>query len=542
MREAFVQRFRIGWFLDFIFIPSCVAFLAYEPNAAHGLVDYLESGQYLSVINGFFHGKIPYKDIYLFFGPLTYYGPALAMLVFGKTLAVLNIYFMISNIIGFLMLYIVCRLMIKNRFFAYFAAILMVVESHWPFWSSRIAYSRWASAYASLLGLVLFCELNRSRFLFLAGLFASLAFLHSVDAGLLSYVTAVVFFVLYRQWIRAESNLFGSKRAVFSYLSGCAIVLVPFFIFLLLTQALDPFLRDMLSLGTRKVWTQPFSLSSRSVWKFFYPAASYLTALFLLWVIRFRVSARERIAFGTIAFFGLFLYLYSFRAASGPQFETAFSICVIVSFYLFWKIYDYLYTHPLRTQLRLKWISLVAVLIGGIAGLTFSQKMFYNGKLENWFWYQKHKAFLYPSYIGVNFAPHVYIDPSVERMKGTKVPEVQAQEIEEVVTYVRESTKPGDVLLGFPEFDFFNFLCDRPEASRFYISGFAWPKAEWQQEVLEAIQRLKPPLVLYGSSLSTLASSINLRHEILPDVVNYLRQHYRVEKIFGRIAILRLRD
>ena len=120
--------------LDFVIIPYLILFFAYEPNAANGWVVFLESGTYLSVINAIFHGQVLYRDVFLFFGPFSYWGPALAMFLFGKTLAVLRLYFLFGDILTYLTLYLLCRFVIRNRFLAYLAAVIIVIQVHNPFW------------------------------------------------------------------------------------------------------------------------------------------------------------------------------------------------------------------------------------------------------------------------------------------------------------------------------------------------------------------------------------------------------------------------
>ena len=64
------------------------------------------------------------------------------------------------------------------------------------------------------------------------------------------------------------------------------------------------------------------------------------------------------------------------------------------------------------------------------------------------------------------------------------------------IRLVREKSKPSEPLFGFVELDTFNFLANRPQIGRFYISGFACPKKEWREEVFRDLERAKPPIVL----------------------------------------------
>ena len=182
---------------------------------------------------------------------------------------------------------------------------------------------------------------------------------------------------------------------------------------------------------------------------------------------------------------------------------------------------------------------LTGVLLAGVFFNVMSEKMPYDGLIGNWVYYQRWKWNLVPKVIYAEpLSKYREVDASIERMKGVKVSLDQAYEIEEVVKYIRANTKPSDPLLGFPELDFYNFLCDRPEVSRFYLSGLAYPRRQWQQEVLENVRLKKPPVVLYRAGLSVQAFSIGSKKEILTDVVDYIRLHYVVKMVFPGVAVL----
>ncbi len=56
---------------NFVVFPFIIFLLAFNMNSFGGLIDTVESGQYLSCLNGIFQGKLPFKDfIPLAAGPL----------------------------------------------------------------------------------------------------------------------------------------------------------------------------------------------------------------------------------------------------------------------------------------------------------------------------------------------------------------------------------------------------------------------------------------------------------------------------------------
>ena len=534
--QAAPNRFAFSsWFarfLDFFIVPYLIVVFAYEPNFASGFEDYFESGQYLSVINGIFHGQIIYKDIFLLFGPLTYFGPVAAMTLFGKNLAVLRGFFLVTDITALLMVYVICRVLIQNRFFSYLASFLSVIEAHHPFWSTRWGGFRFVTAYIAILGILLFCAKKKKRYLFLAGVFSALAWLHSFEMGLFCYIAFLFFFVFYKTWGARQEAAFVPE--ILSYLGGSVFIFLPFIVYLIMHNAFLPWLKDLMSLGARKALLGHFELNEKNLLKIFFPGVIYFfSATFSITQHKKNKNLKAAMLL-SLSSFGFAFYLGSFRVSNGiidPHFMVIVPFSLIILFYLVENIFNYLvetWRLGFRFNPKTVFLSLAFVLAVGYA--IFSEKSNWGKSptaFQRWSKYQRLKDKIYPLYSGFDEASLRHVASSIERLKGSKLPEWQADEIETISSYVTENTNKDDYLLAFPEMDFFNFVLDLPEVSRFYICGYAEMKPAWRLELLQNIRKKKPKIVLVRNHLSNLARALNRDHELLPEVSDFIVKNYK---------------
>ncbi len=533
---------------DWLIFPLLIIWLVFEPHFNYGTIDYLESGQYLSVIHGLWQGQMLYRDLFILFGPLSYLGPMVFMAFFGTTLAVLRAYFMTANIMNFLLIYVLCRILIRHRFLSYLACFFAVVEGHQPFWSVRWGGFRLTSALLFLIALTFYLRTRRKLFLLLSGVFATAGFLHSLDVGVLCTLAAFIFFCM--EWF--TSNKEDGKRNFLSQLGiygvGVVITLVPFFLWLGAQGAWGAFLRDFFSLGSRSVWAQPLRWEYCRMETLIYISGLYVLAfIFFIRTWFGKLDVRQTIKpIVVLSVYGTAAYLFSFRAIAGPQFESALPFVILTGF----AILDTLDLAGdssivlMRSSGRFgkrRVIGLVFLTMMVVFHL-FSIKRFYFGNIFSWFSYQTHKRQVIPVYLGMIEKEKLNsraVNLNITGLKGSQVPDFQAQEIEEIVSYVRSHSAADDILFAFPELGIFNFLCDRPGLDRFTISGFAWGKPQWEAELLEDLERKKPRLVLTKNDLSNLAQSITRTEEILPDVQKFILDHYEIVHRTERLNIYR---
>ncbi len=519
---------RMARLLDFFIVPGLLIALAYEPNAAHGYVDYLESGQYLAVIDGVFRGQVFYRDIYFFFGPLSYYGPALAMFFFGKTLAVLRQFFLVGDIAGFLALYALCRITLRNRFFAYAAALVIVIQVHHPFWSTRWGGFRFCSAYASLIVMAGLVRWRSTPLAAVGGFFAAIAFLHSIDMGVLCGLAAAAVFVADR-WLpdRAQGAL--PAQASFYYGLGFAAGLAPLLIYFAVSGALFPYLKEMASLGDRRVWAAPIDWSSRSGFKVFFPLIVYTLAA----VTGFARGRLERLQTALLVTFGVLFYFYAFRAIAGPQFETSLAVCILLGFCALERLLE---RSPSGHKPAWQLPAAALLGVGMFATMVFIPNYFYAGDFKRWFAYQQDKDKLFSKYVMWDREGYRAVDAAIVRMKGTQVPAWQADEIETVLRSVDQFSGKDDALLAFPDLSFFNFIADRRLVDRFSVPGFAHGVPGGERTLLAAVGAERPPVALRPAGRSVLANAIR-KDEILPSVREYVDNNYALNQKTEQVLV-----
>lgn len=502
--------------LDWL-VPYLIVTAAYEPNAASGLVDYLESGQYLTVIDTVFRGGALHRDVYFLFGPLTYLGPAAAMLVFGKTLAVLRGYFLAADILTYLVLYLLCRLLIRPRAWAYLASLVIVVQVHHPFWSTRWGGLRFAAAYASIAAWLWYLRARPRGAALLAGTMTALALLHGIDMGLISLAASGILLAADRLLPVRDGRPRPASGAI-PYLWGAAAVIAPFLIYLAASGGLGAFVRDLLSIGDRSAWAAPPDWSRRETAKIAFPLFVYGWAA---WTVRGE-DRDGRVRAALVCGFGLIFYAYAFRSVAGPQLETAMALAILVAFE---RLGSALSVRPIA---RMRTACVLILAAWTCYAAVLRPNYFYQGVLNNWRLYQDRKFKEHAHYAGVDERPHRALAERIERLAGSRVPAWQADEIERVVDAIRKHSGDDDAVLAFPDLAFFNFAADRRCVGRFTVPGFAHGVRGGEKELLEAIEAAPPPVVLARTSLSPLARSIGRETELLPAVWEYVSRHYNL--------------
>lgn len=550
-----VRRFLFDWVL----IPSAIVGLAFEPNFANGWVDYLEAGQYLGPIAGIFHGEVPYRDSVTVFGPLFLYVPAAFMALFGKTLAVLRLHFHALAIANVLVGYAVGRLVCRRPFFRCLVPFLFLLEAYHPFWSTRWGGLRIGIGLLALGRLAQYVRHERRRDLALAGFLAGFGLFYSIDVGSTVLVTAGALAC----WLGVSGTrtAHAIARDLAAFAVGFAVAAVPFLAFMAGRGALRPYLRvafwelplHQWALSQRDApsllaaYGQAESLAgflAGGAVKVYLPALLYGLCLAFL-AIRFLTGTVTRDVTVTFPFvvYGSLTYAAAFRAILGPQFQMALPPLLIVICAYLERRFEVLREamERWRAGRRLDRVGVtVSALVLVVAALyvVASEKRYYRS-LAGWAWYQLHKSDASALYGGpAPVAQMDWVRLTCSRCGGIRVPRFQAQELDGVTAFLRQHTAPGEVVFGFPEHTIFNFLADRRSPSRFHIAGFASIVPAWRGELLGALEREPPRIAVVGRFLSNEARALGRKEELLPEVREYLRAHYRVVGIFPTVIVL----
>jgi hypothetical protein len=524
---------------EFVLVPLCLVALAYEPNYAHGFINYNESGQHLAAIRELARGSLLFRDLFVQYGPLHYFVPYWTTGIFGESIPTLRGYFLAGEIAGFLAMLGLCRALIPSRVFATAAAFVIVMEAHHPFWSTRWGGFRFAFVYLSLWCLVIALQQRRPRLLFLAGLSGALALLHTYDAGAAACLAGGVYFVCRLSSEELRSNI---TQDLAYYVSGFAAALLPFFIYLVATGTLGDYIVQLPLLNPGRAWVQPLppGVITPTVLA---PGVIYLLGLGFV-VRRFPHERREEVVAGVAPMIvvmssGLLLYAVSFRAIRGPQFETSLPLALLVLFFLMAHGFAHFERSLESSDKQARgWLGFGFVVISmlAIAGLEIRT---YGGGPVRWASYQFSKADLVSRHAGAKPLDANYRSIEVRGAGSARVPLTQAREIEEIVAYLGEITTDDDAVLGYPDLGIFNYFADRPHATRFTIAILAAADPAWSEEVLRVVREQRPAAILIGNQASTLARATRHSGEYLPELPDLVQRFYHLDRHFERLDVYR---
>lgn len=554
-----------GW-VDRFLIPALMAWLMFEPNWLSGRIDYLEVGQYLGPINSILHGGRPYVDWFTQHGPLFLYLPAALMALFGKTIAVLRIYFHVANILGLLIAYGVGCLVCKGRPFRWLIAWILVVEAFHPFWSIQWGGFRIGADLLVLWCLIRYVQGGRRKTAALAGFLSGLALLYSTEVGLFSLATGAALFLGMALGRTVPVRILLRDSA--GYALGCLGAVIPVLAYFAVQGALVGYVTAawwILPTQSPRVWSQVgnipslaasfrqapslFAFIAGDTFKIYLPGLLY-PIYFVYVAVKIRRQRRvtpEILILGLLIFHGSLLYLASFRAVLASQFQmAALPLVIILSVLFIEKCYNRLRASAAAWRdgrpARVPALLTAAALILSAAYLVGSEKRYY-GTLRGWFLYQRFKPNLIATYTHTRWpAPGEMAPLRCERGGAIRVPRWQAEEMDGVTQFLKEHTAPGETVFAFPEHGIFNFLADRPGLSRFDIAALAGTIPAWRAELLNELQSHPPRYVIVGRFLSNLAGSIRRKEEMLPEVIQYLKRHYRLIRIYHSVDLLERTD
>ena len=555
MNHGVSKRF---WFLDYMAIPALIVFIAYQPDFIRGFIDRFEAGKELACINEVFLGKLPYKDIFIPFGPLNTYLEAFFMLLLGKNLAILIGYFYYGTIITLITGYFIGRSLCYGRFFSYAIALALIVETYHPFWATRWGGIRFGFGLLAVLCAINFFKKEKNLWAFFAGVSVMVAFLTTMDVGILSLVAISLTFCFYAVFNFARNKIFKLKGFILFFI-GILVALIPFITYFIFKGAFLPYVNTLVVIAGNhtRVWGQSgISLNLMEYikidqifkynFKYIFPVLLYVySIIYLIRRILKKTICWKDYSILCLSIYGLLMYKTAFRAMLGPQFAMSLQPAIILGFVFLEDLFNYIIKLKRRIAINkinfIKLIVFTAIFALAVSYAVFSEKRFY-GSFKEWFLYQKYKSYLMPTYGGVIPVSELrFSSLTIDRAKGVIVPGGQAEEIEGVTRYILSVTSPGEPVFTFPEHGMYNFFTNRPAVGRFPIAGIAWLTKEYQSELLSSLKEAKPRYVIFGKNLSNLAKSIGRKEELLPDISAFIKEHYDVVKSFNTVDIYRLR-
>jgi len=555
--------------LEYWFVPFIIFLACFNPHFPHGLIVSMEAGQHLSWVNAILEGKIPYRDMWMHYGPLQEYSIAFLMKLFGTTLLVQRAFFHIGFILALIIGHFLAKAIIKNRFFTYMATWLLITETTWPFWTSRWGGLRVGFGFLGILLLVLYNNRNKSIYLYLAGIISMLAFLNSIDYGMILLAVTSIY-LLSSLLIPKEHKFKALPREIGTYLLGIATVLIPFFIYYAQVGALKEYI-SIISQDTLLTYPRAIMKSIAEAtpgkhvpwldlrminngWMFIkslnfkfylYSFVLFVTALYLLrkaFTKRFSTPERNILVLGI---FSLGLFVFGLRRFPSPQFRYGLSgVVILTAFFLnqgvlylygYYKYGNIIEARKKKKPYPRKYDTKFALL-----SLLFVVLLFWYYALPNNFAY------------GINFikdnlnrygkTPSVELVPlRISRAGGAWVPRQQAKHITDVTNYIMKHTLPDEGIFVFPHEGYYYFFTERTNPTRFGIAIAArFRPTIYEKEIIRDLEKDKTKYIIYTTDSYCTPDTNPIKNENkIPLVVDYIKKNYNIEKEFGGTSILR---
>src|SRR3989338_36616 len=172
---------------DAFLLSLFVVLVTFQPFYIHHEIIMMETGIHLPALNALFHGAVPYRDFFVFRGPLELYVPAVVMLVLGKNSAVLPLFYYAGTVATLLVLAGIGKQLYRTRFIFYLMAVVLTARTF-----PRVSYYYWGGMrYAlgalSVYFVILFLKNKKSHWIFLAGITSAFSLLTTIEAGFCSF-------------------------------------------------------------------------------------------------------------------------------------------------------------------------------------------------------------------------------------------------------------------------------------------------------------------------------------------------------------------
>jgi len=491
-------------------------------------LDLFEEGTSLSYANEYRKGASPYIDTY----PLHGWGAdggvdAITFSLVPATVHAARVRQTFWASLAFLCFGAVCVAVYRSAWWGAIA-FLLTLSVRWLF------HERQLLAVAALLLLVIAVQDNRWVLAAFAGVLAGWATFHSLDFGLMIVVAGVSGLLLLTR-LRSQSR--HSYPLLLSFTSGVILGGIP----LLLVLALDGAVGEFAEISFREI-----PLWIDAAWG--HPAGSAWEALLS---VRSETDLVQLLAGRAGPMPSLFLIIllatcaasWLMRAADRQltRVDTGFLICLLFACVAMRGVLgradeEHLGRYGFFAGMTGVWLLRSAWRSGRARGLLVlaSGLLVFAG-------FHPARALEWQLATVENSARRDRAVPRapIPRGGGMGYPAEQAAELQAVVGFLGANLGEGETFFDFSNEPALYFLTDRRMPTRFNGPAQYGSPAK-QQEVIDALERTRPPLaILPFGALGALGGISN--RDRAPDVARYLDEHYQVESVIAGRPIARRR-
>ncbi|MFH1622513.1 MAG: SEC-C metal-binding domain-containing protein [Candidatus Omnitrophota bacterium] len=563
---------------DYFIVPLFIFIFLFEPNFLHGYIFSFDEGQHLAWISGILKGKVPYRDLYMIYGPLLEYIPALLMKLFGPSLQVLRAFYHFGTIFSLMLGYFLIRIILKSRLFVFISSWLLINLTVMPMWSSRWGGIRLGSGFLVLLFLIFYLKKQKRILLYLSGVFTGLSFLISQEMGICAIIACILSLIGINYYWKENLRKFVQKIII--YILGTITILVPFFIYFLLKGAFLQYLRIMF-------FDVPFKFPL--VYRDDYPFLSLPNSFSIVIWMNY-LSSRTFYFYGSIAIYGLslvhlfkriiqkkvsidilhLLMLVSFglpllktatRMLGGPQFNISLPPILIIACLFLEKIsfkfrdsfknisFDKSnlgrnepcfcgsgkkYKNCCLEKSKILFLNLTKCLVLSLIILLSFFFIFIITRPDINLKRMSKKFNTYKK------ERQLLVSLNLKRAKKVYVPQAQAVELTAVIEFLENKVASGESIFVLPHEGHYYFFLDRLCATRFDSALFAQVDPSYQTEVIQAIEEEKAPYIIYNKTSYLVTDNNPIpNEERIAEIVDYVLRSYTLEKQFGGTLILR---
>ena len=553
--------------LDFIATPIVIFLACFNPHFAHGKIISMESGQHLAWAHAILNGKIPYRDVWMQYGPLQEYILASLMWLFGKTLLVQRAFFYIGIVLALIAGYFLARQIIRNRFFTYVATWLLITETIWPFWMSRWGGFRVGFGFLGVLLLVLYNNSKKKIYLYLTGMISMLAFLYSLEYGILLFGLSIIYLLASHLTTKEPKSKLIFKEVNF-YILGILTILIPFLVYYAWIGALKEFVRIIFqdfiisypcgivkkaatsSPGVGVPWLNLQAIDwAKNGWKFvkslhfkfyLYLFMLLITALYLTRKFLRKVFSVQEGNILVLGIFSLGIFIFGLRRFPSPQFSSGLcGVVILVAFFLkesFYALFKKKISvnkkgmqHPVKYEVKILASLFIIFFIwyyGTVSKIHIRGINFIEGNLSR---YGTAPKGLTP--FKITYSGNIFIPPK------------QAAHISKVVNYIKRRTSDNENIYVFPHEAFYYFFANRGCPTRFHIAIAAGYSPAYQQEVVRDLKKDRTKYIIYGTASYRIPDTNPIDNEaMIPEIVRYIKKAYTLEREFGDTLILKRID
>ncbi|MCK5259523.1 MAG: hypothetical protein KAJ70_00530 [Candidatus Omnitrophica bacterium] len=549
-------------YLDVFILAVFTALITLHPHFAHGKINIFEVGLYLPGIQSILNGEIPYRDFFHLRGPFELYMPAFLMNIFGIHLKVLYSYFYFGNVLCLILCILIAKEIFKTRGVLYLMAPVLIGRAF-----PRVVFTYWggmryAFGLLALWFVIKFFKENKSRWMFGAGIVSALAGFTSIEMGVYPFLGVLAAMTVSKILHMQDTRLI--LKSLGAYFFGVSLIVLPYGIYLFVNGALIPYVDSVWTIVTRmqevidphfvSVYPRNFpeafvAMTNPGHTNFKHMTPSYLYIFILVYLLirlKKRSFSKKDLMIICLGVYGFIMYNTGFRGIWAAQFEMALQPEKVLLFFLI-EVFllaaiekKKTLTITLKAQAPIRWYhrdewkiyaanAFMFIFICSSIGYSIQR---YNHRFFAF-------KFVRDKILGKDtehlkpLANEETRAVNVKRAEGILVPVQQADELEQIVSFMRNYVEEDEDIFTYPDFGTYNFLSGRRGFGKYPLATFTWFNDRWHEDFLAKFKSSRPRYVILQKEISQNWKDVYLALEPnrkkFRDVMDMITADYKIK-------------